>query len=355
MPIDVLIVGQGLAGSLLAWELMRRHVRVIVIDSGGINASQVAAGLINPVTGQRLVKTAELERLLPAAMACYQQLAEVFKQSFFIPMPMLRILKTERERQVARQRLGRDEYRGFLKDCPSPPSGIIGSFGMLQQQQTGYLKTRSLLQCLQNYLLASGGYRQVSLDYREIVLRPHLQWRDIQPRHIVFCEGYQASANPWFGGLPFQPAKGEILDCGTASECPAWILNFGYWMIPTDGHHFRLGATFDPVNLDTRPSEPARNQLLQALDRVSPGLRPISVLEHQAGIRPATVDKQPFIGAHSVHRNLHIFNGFGAKGSLAIPWYARQFAASLDQAELVPATSHVKRYYDSHFPVRNSA
>lgn len=349
MPIDVLIVGQGLAGSLLAWELMRQHVRVMVIDHGGTNASQIAAGLINPVTGLRLVKTAEIERLLPVAMQCYQQLEAAFKQRFFVPIPMLRVLRNEREWRLAQQRLGQAGYQAFLTNCSASPPGINGPFGMLQQRQTGYLKTRQLLSRLRDFFVANDCYRQVTLDYREIKFKPYLQWRDLRPQHIVFCEGYRATVNPWFGRLPFQLAKGEIISCKTDAVYPDQIVNFGYWMIPTELHQFRIGATFDPVNLDTQPTKHASNQLRQALVEVCPSIQPIEIVEHQAGIRPATLDKQPFIGPHPVYGHLHIFNGFGAKGSLTIPWYARQFVAVLNQAASLPVATHIQRYYDSHF------
>ena len=81
---DYLIIGQGLAGSLLAWELLQRGCKIMVIDNGLESASQVAAGLINPVTGMRLVKSAEVEHLLPSAMRCYEQLSQLFKQNFYI-------------------------------------------------------------------------------------------------------------------------------------------------------------------------------------------------------------------------------------------------------------------------------
>lgn len=352
MPVDVLIVGQGLAGSLLAWELIHQHVRVMVIDSGEINASQVAAGLINPVTGSRLVKAAEIERLLPVAMQCYQQLEAAFRQQFFVPMQMLRLLRTESEQHLAQQRLRQAEYQKFLMNCPSCPPGIISAFGMLQQQQTGYLKIRQLLKSLRDFFVANDCYRKIKLDYREIELQPCLRWRDLKLRHIVFCEGHRATINPWFGGLPFQPVKGEILSCKTSAAYPLQILNFGYWTIPIEPYQFRLGATFDHANLDTQPTEHASKQLIQALTEVYPKLWPIAVLEHQAGIRPATQDKQPFIGSHPVYSDLHIFNGFGAKGSLTIPWYAQQFAAALSQAgqtASLPITAHIQRYYDSHF------
>ena len=235
-------------------------------------------------------------------------------------------------------------------NCPSCPPGVISTFGILQQQHTGYLKTRQLLTSLRDFFIANSCYRQTRLDYREIKFQPCLRWRDLQPQHIVFCEGHRATANPWFGRLPFQPVKGEILSCRTSAVYPAQILNFGYWMIPTEPQQFRVGATFDLINLDTQPTEHASNQLLQALTEVCPGVQPVEVVEHQAGIRTATQDKQPFIGSHPVYNHLHIFNGFGAKGSLAIPWYARQFTGVLNRTASLPVTAHVQRYYDSHFP-----
>ncbi|MGZ4959683.1 MAG: NAD(P)/FAD-dependent oxidoreductase [Methylomonas sp.] len=349
MQVDVLIVGQGLAGSLLAWELMQHQYRVFVVDDGAENASQVAAGLINPVTGQRLVKSQDVDSLLPAAIAYFRQLGEVFRQNFFIPMPMLRILQSEREKAAAQKRLCQAEYRNYLQSWLPDAEGVETAFGILQQRQTGYLRTRLLLTQLQDFFIAHAAYRQAKINYRDIVLHPDLQWQDIRPRHIVFCEGHRATANPWFRNLPFQPAKGEILGCEAGSALPAQILNYGHWMIPLDGGRFKTGATFDNHNLDNLPSRQAETILLTALQKVCPMLQSARVYEHKTGIRPTTLDKQPFIGAHPRHTNLHIFNGFGAKGSLAIPWHCRQFAAALKRQSPLSTDSHIRRYYDSHF------
>ena len=52
MQVDFLIVGQGLAGSLLAKELLRRGRTVHVVDDRWkSSSSQVAAGLMTPLTG----------------------------------------------------------------------------------------------------------------------------------------------------------------------------------------------------------------------------------------------------------------------------------------------------------------
>ena len=141
MPVDFLIVGQGLAGSLLAWTLIQQHYKVLVIDNGEENASKIAAGLINPITGQRLVKTANLEHFLTTAKLYYQQLSATFSQSFLVELPMLRILQNQREYETAQRRLQEPDYQGFISQILTDLTPYHAPYGILLQQQTAYLRT----------------------------------------------------------------------------------------------------------------------------------------------------------------------------------------------------------------------
>ena len=347
MTIDYLIIGQGLAGSLLAWELMQRGCNVVIVDNGLESASQVAAGLINPVTGMRLVKSTDVDRLLPAAKQYYAQLAEVFQQDFYIEKPMLRLLRSEKELTHCVKRLADPDYSDYL-GAITPPESSASPYGVLQQKQTGYLLTRPLLSCLKDFFIERGCYRSAVVDYQDIQLQPTLRWHDINFKQIIFCECHQATKNPWFSWLPFQPVKGEILTLQHQSSLPDNIMNFGDWLIPLDSRHIRVGATFDRENLDTKPTEFGKNALLNALKTIPVDLTQAILINHQAHIRPCTLDKQPFLGHHPHHPQLAIFNGFGAKGSLQIPWFCRQFADAL--LTNTPPISNIERHYATHFP-----
>lgn len=349
MVVDVLIIGQGLAGSLLAWELASRGLAVSVVDNGQCNASRVAAGLVNPVSGRRLVLQLNIAELLPLAKARYRQLARFFGNDFFVELPMWKILSGPTQVYQAERRLRQTEYAGYLQATSAGGPGILAPFGILRQLQTGYVKTESLLDALRTWLIARGSYRQAEFDYADIQLAPDLRWRDLQPRHIVFCEGHLARANPWFGRLPFQPAKGVILSCSSQTPLPSQILNYGHWLLPLTNDTFKTGATFDPLNLNLDPEPASEVALLADLQAVVPEIAGIRVIRHQVGIRPATLDKEPLIGRHPQHSCLHIFNGFGAKGGLLIPWYAERFADFLQQCLPLPPTCDIKRYYASHF------
>jgi len=340
---DYLIIGQGLAGSLLAWELLQRGCKVMVIDNGLENASQVAAGLINPVTGMRLVKSADVEQLLPSAKHCYTQLSQYFSQNFYIEKPMLRRLDNELLLANAHKRLADPAYKDYVKTIINNPAHPY-----LEQQQTGYLQTRLLLSYLKQYFIEGGCYRQTALNNQDLQLQPTLSWQDMSFKKILFCEGYHAIHNLWFSWLPFQPVKGEILTLQHQSPLPDIIYNFGDWLIPLDKQHIRLGASFDREHLNTKPTLQAKSALLQSLKHSGIDIPGLSIIDHHANIRPCTLDKQPFIGEHPQLPQLLIFNGFGAKGSLQIPKLCQLFADALQSNS--PYPSSINRYYATHFP-----
>lgn len=345
MQIDYLIIGQGLAGSLLAWELIQNNKTVIIVDNGKENASLIAAGLINPVTGMRFVKSSNVDQLLPHAINYYQKLSNHFQQRFYIEKTMLRVLRNDKELLACQKRLTQQEYDDFLAQIEPSHPFVKSSFGLLTQKQTGYLLTEALLSSLKNYFISAKVYRCAEINYQEIDRVPLLRWRDLLPKQIIFSEGYRGASNPWFSWLPFQPVKGEIVTATASNQIPQNIINYGHWFIPLNGHKFRTGATFDRECLDTCLSGSAKERLLTSLKQVLPDLADVQMIKQQAGIRPTTLDKQPFIGIHPDYSEFSMFNGFGAKGSLQIPWYCQAFVAHLLNRQDLPKSSSILRYY----------
>src|SRR5215475_2712045 len=72
---EVLIIGQGLSGSWLAYWFHKAGIPFQVIDRPNPDgASKYAAGLINPVTGRRMVTTWMINELIPFAKEAYREL-----------------------------------------------------------------------------------------------------------------------------------------------------------------------------------------------------------------------------------------------------------------------------------------
>jgi glycine/D-amino acid oxidase-like deaminating enzyme len=344
MVVDAIIAGQGLAGSLLALSMLDAGYHVLVLDNGESNASKVAAGLINPVTGLRLLKSAQVESHLNYAMAYYRTLEQRFDQIFLVEQDMWRILTSEKQRMLAETRLIDEHYRDVLAGWVEPEYPLNTSYGCLLQKRTGYLRTRPLLETIRNYLFDKGVLREERLNYEEVVIKETVSWKDVECRWLIFCEGQQGRFNPWFGHLPFQVVKGQILSLQTDCPLPSSIVNDGQWLIPLTGDTFRYGASYEPDSIEISSQNDIIAGLLSRLAQRIPFLQGSRVVEVESGIRPATLDKSPLIGQHVSIPQLVIFNGFGSHGSLLIPEHASMLIRHLTEGVRLPDSVSISRF-----------
>ena len=347
--LDTLILGQGLAGSLLAWQLIHAGQRVRVIDDAHRSSStKVAAGLINPLAGMRFNRRPRTDDWLRASDHCYTTLAERFDKRFFHPLPMLRLFRSAQQRRFHTRRLRDPASTDLLSDafdpadCPEPVSAPEGGF---VQKRTGYVDLPLLLATLRHWLQESGNLLETGLDYTEIkVDATDVKVAGLRARQLVFCEGAQLRFNPWFRQLPLAPDKGEILNLRVSGWQPRHIVNGAHWVVPLHNGEIRLGATHEHRLLDGGITEMGRHTLTAGLDSLLPLKHARLVTRHQAGIRPATRDRYPLLGRHPEQPALWVFNGFGAHGSLVIPWYAEQFCGHLLHGDDLPPEADIRRF-----------
>ena len=89
--VDYIIVGQGLAGSILALTLLQKGKSVMVIDDAKPNtASKIAAGLYNPVVFKRLVKSWLADDLLPYMDSFYPEMEKLLGVEFYFSKRILK-------------------------------------------------------------------------------------------------------------------------------------------------------------------------------------------------------------------------------------------------------------------------
>ena len=345
---DFLIVGQGLAGSLLAWELIQAGATVMVVDNGHSSASSwVAAGLINPITGMRMVKSPHTELWLSAADSLYRQVQQTLAIQVRHELPMWRIFTNPKQQQAWQDRLQEAEYHAYIGGLKPAEQALPykAELGFGEVVQTGYIDTKLLLISLKQWLLAQGSYTQSECDYRQIKFDVGgVSLGAIEAKRLIFCEGARAVDNPWFDQLPLSPVKGEILTLETQPALPQVIANFGKWVLPVGEGRIKLGATYDWEQRDLAPTGQAREHLLDELQRYTQTKLDARVIEHEVGLRPNSRDRLPLIGHHPNEESLWMFNGFGSRGSLMIPYYAAQLRAHLLEGRALDADCGLERW-----------
>jgi glycine/D-amino acid oxidase-like deaminating enzyme len=143
----------------------------------------------------------------------------------------------------------------------------------------------------------------------------------------VCCRGFAPGGDPWFGGVRFNAAKGEILTLRIPGLAEQRVVHCGVWLAPQGGDVFRCGATYSWDRLDCDPTAAGRAEIESRLREF---LRlPVEVLDHHAAVRPVVDAGFPVLGRHPAFPQLAYFNGLGSKGSLLAPLFAGQLAACL--------------------------
>jgi len=346
---DTLILGQGLAGSALAWSLIRAGERVGVIDDGHRSASSaVAAGLINPLAGLRFTRRPEVSDWLDAADRWYAEIARRFGRPFRHDLPMLRLFRSAEQRRFYDRQAADPENRSLIgaafgaAACPEP---IAAPYGGFLQQRTGYVDLPLLLATLRGWLRGQQCLIEDRLDPEQIVLGDGaVQVSGLSARRLVFCDGARLRDNPWFRDLPLRPEKGEIVDLEAADWRPRHIVNGAHWLLPLDNGLLRLGATHGHHRIDLEVTTAGRDELLAGWHAWRPTGAAPRVVRQVAGVRPGTSDRYPLIGRHAERPQLWVFNGFGARGALSIPWYAERLTAHLVQHAPLPAEADIRRF-----------
>jgi glycine/D-amino acid oxidase-like deaminating enzyme len=179
-------------------------------------------------------------------------------------------------------------------------------------------------------------------DYQKLSIDPdQIRYETFIASKIIFCEGPNLRANPYFNWLPLRPVKGETLDVQFQAPLP-FMVNRGVFALPIDTIA-RIGSTFERKDLSWSCSGMGRSELEERLQRLI--FKPYRVLAQNAGIRPATEDKRPFIGTHPKYEPLGVFNGLGTKGVSLAPYWAQEFFKFLELGlPLLPEVS-INRYF----------
>ncbi len=327
--LDYIIVGQGIAGSCLALELLERGKRVAIFDNDWRNAAcLVAAGVVNPITGQRLVKSWRSDVAHPYAKTFYKNLENRLDAEFFHNRKILQLCKSLEENQLWVSRENQDGYREFIGDYNNPNTfeNLNDTNGSHFIEHSAWIETESAMNAFKKYFKKLNILHSDEFDFSMLKIdTDSIKYKSFDSEKIVFCDGWRAIENPYFSWLPYRPAKGEILTLESSTDIPNHIIHRGNWIMKCGQNRFRLGSTWDRKNFNNNPTDSALVELSKAVPSMFKEKIEFKVVAHQAGVRPCTATTRPHIGEYPDDARILSFNGFGSKGYSLSPYFAKHF------------------------------
>jgi glycine oxidase len=317
---DVLVVGAGLAGLPVAWELVRRGATVRIVDRAapGQATSRVAAGMLAPVTEAEpddpdhlLLGTAAVER--------WPAFADGLQDASGIAVPLHRrgtlALARDRDEAEALDRFAR-VCAGFGVEVervlPSAARRLEPALAptlraALSVPRDAAVDPRRVVEALVAALAAAGvaatvgDVARVTFDGDRATGVALADGTVLRAGAVVLATGaWGLEGLPARARVPVRPVKGQLLVLRDPSGpgLVERVLRFGTgYVVPRDDGRYVLGATTEERGFDTQVTAWALHDLLRDGAELVPGLLDLAVEETLAGLRPTTPDGLPAIGA----------------------------------------------------------
>ena len=311
----VLVVGQGLAGTLASHEGLKRGWDVHVIDAGYPSASAVAAGMFNPMSFRRIVEVWQAELHLAAMEQTYRELEQLLGIRFMHHMPIHKVLPSA---QYAEDWDAKAPSLRWL--VPSTAQAAEAHRGTVEGG--GWVNLPIMLHAWRQRLAAEGRFTQRTLSQDDTPGAMNSHW-DV----IIDCRGIALSLDPNLPALDLRKNRGELLsirpDPTSAAHPPEnAIFNFGKWTIPVGPDEWRLGASYEWNRDDLLPTQDIRDTLLDTLRAQFDCPANFEVTRHDVGMRPVSRDRRPMVGSMPGKKDWYVFNGLGTRGVLIAPFWA---------------------------------
>jgi len=150
---------------------------------------------------------------------------------------------------------------------------------------------------------------------------------------------WTAAAGDWLGcHLPVGPTKGQIVHLGIEADTGGWPIVqplLTHYLVPWPGGRVACGGTFEPgAGFSVSVTAAGLHELLRECLLVAPGLEGASYVETRVGLRPTSADDRALVGRVPGWDNAWVATGHGANGLLQGPCSARLLAHAMAGAEL---------------------
>jgi glycine oxidase len=356
---NVLVVGAGIVGCAVAYELARRGASVRIIDDRppGMGATQASAGMLAPYTEAKernelfldlAVRSLELYDEFVARVAADASAPVGYNRAGTIEIAGTAERMTEL-RDIARRLAGRSVALEVL-DAPAaraqePQLGDDVSGGLFIDAH-GYVNALELARALFTAARRLGatfvdGGRVRRIGRRGNDLHVEADSRTHTAQTIIVAAGSWSGQIEIEGAAapPVRPVRGQMLHLAWKGSPPLRRVTWGErcYLVPWDDGTLLVGATMEEVGFDEKTTTAGVQDLLNAACALVPHVRDAGFLGARAGLRPGTPDAMPIVGWSRRAPNVMYATGHFRNGVLLAPLTAQLVADAVLDGRVDPA------------------
>jgi glycine/D-amino acid oxidase-like deaminating enzyme len=342
---DLCIVGFGLAGLSVARQAERNGYSFDIYSDNSQRSSRIAGGLLNPVSVKRMKPVWQVEKYFDYAKNFYRDLGAHLNIDIIQDIPInVFIHNTEQENNWF-EAYDKPRVRPYISDkvYANDPNSALNA-KMLGVINASLVNLDKLFTSGINHYRALEALLSESFNHTQLdIFGDHVLYKHKKYKHVVFCEGYGTVHNPYFKDLGIYGNKGDYIifrSKGLRLNC---IAKAKYFLISLGNDLYKFGATYQRQPLDHQPSDNAKGQMTEALDKMISV--PYEIVDQVCGIRPTTRDRRPILGTHRTYKSIHILNGFGSRGIMLSPKLGEDLLMYIFKKETIENEISIQRIY----------
>ena len=340
--VDYIIVGQGLAGTWIGFQLIKKGYSILVINHSSLsNSSLVAGGLFNPLLAKRQKLSYLAHEIYPHIESVYAEIETYVNHRVLKQEPIQYMIESIEELNTWSVLCETEAYKPFVKmiDFVNFPS-IDAKYGGVEIQHSGWVNIPELLQAFKEKLNQDFAYLDEIFNQEDLNIdEDGISYKDIKAKGIVYAQGTPTIHQEI---IRLKPAKGEILRVNIPKLELPFIPQQGVFMLPLGDGNFKIGSTFEWKDLSENTTEEGKMQLLKKWLNFYKG--DYTIVGQEAGVRPSSNDRRPILGALDKDNKSFVFNGLGSKGVALAPYFSLQLADFITEGIAIDREVDLKRF-----------
>ena len=331
MKVDFIIVGQGIAGTCFAFELLQKNKTFIIIDKRDDSSpSQVALGIYNPLILKWFTKPWHIDNQISFFYKFYNSFQSFFCKNIMFDTGIYKFLKTpyDQNNWLTKSLSFRREMYMSSELLKLENKSLIHNefYGFVNS--AGRIDVPLFLNTFRNFCITNKCIVNQLFNYDKLVIKKdHVKYNDVTASNIIFCEGPSVINNPFFNWIKLKPTKGELLNIECKHLNLDKIIHASLLFVPLSGNIYSIGATYDWSQIDTVVTSNAREKISSIFEKYVN--LPYTIKTQKAGIRPSTFDRRAFVGSHPNYSHVYILNGLGTRGLLLAPYLSNNLVNSV--------------------------
>ncbi len=359
--MKVLIVGGGIAGLSIAWQLAREGLPVEIVERGlcGRAASWAAAGMLAP-GGEQANGTDAFAQLAWQSRQAWPAFASEIEAASGADISYREsgsLLVAETEEQAESHRAGANSGEHWLARkalLEFEPSLSANLYGALRFPGDAQVDNRALCDALLDAIVANGVEVHENCEARSVMIAGGKAQAVLTGRGPMEAEKILLACGSWINlvcgedaGLPpVRPVKGQMIACEPPAGVTlpnALIWSDGVYLVPRKDR-LLIGASVENAGFDTSVERGTGEHLLASATRLIPSLPQWTLAEVWSGLRPRTADEAPILGETAIS-GLYVAGGQFRNGILFAPVIADIMSAVIlgnDPGELAEAFSPLR-------------